>query len=298
MSALHPIADMCGATRDVRLVPIADIAISVRRAVPRASVARRIWVNTAWWRGIAITIRVIVRGSSHGSCTHGCSSGDSGPAIIGSAPCRAAGNTCERERCKWPANDVDEYGRGAISTGQSSFKDIDIESKPVALEFRGFSTTTASRIVEPSLLKADTVAFGGSFAKLSLPVPQSSMMWLVRSCPAARTGRSAKTIEFGATPVSTSLFPCKLTPCELRTMSEGTTSGLVTPPIVFCSGTCGGAGGAVCASTIPDVQSTLTTVMTIKGDNSWIVLLSILAISSMSNNHLSESNREMSAKCQ
>ena len=131
--------------------------------------------------------------------------------------------------------------------------------------FGVFSTTTASRIAEPSLLNADTVAFGGSFAKLSVPIAQSSMMWLVVSCPAARTGRSAKTIEFGATPVSTSLFPCKLTPCELRTIREGTTSGLVTPPIVFCSGTCGGAGGAVWASAIPDVQSTLTTVTTIKG---------------------------------
>ena len=27
MSALHPIADMCSATRDVRFVPIADIAL-------------------------------------------------------------------------------------------------------------------------------------------------------------------------------------------------------------------------------------------------------------------------------
>ena len=34
--------------------------------------------------------------------------------------------------------------------------------------FGVFSTTTASRIAEPSLLNADTVAFGGSFAKLSV----------------------------------------------------------------------------------------------------------------------------------
>ena len=30
MSALHPIADMCGATRDVRFVPIADIVSGIR----------------------------------------------------------------------------------------------------------------------------------------------------------------------------------------------------------------------------------------------------------------------------
>jgi hypothetical protein len=30
MSALPPIADMCGAKRDVRFVPIADIAVGLR----------------------------------------------------------------------------------------------------------------------------------------------------------------------------------------------------------------------------------------------------------------------------
>ena len=99
--------------------------------------------------------------------------------------------------------------------------------------FGVLSTTTASRMVAPSLLNADTVALGGSFAKLSLPVAQSSMILLVRSWPAARTGRSANTIEFGDIPVSTNLLPCKLTPRELKTINDGTTSGLVTPPMVF-----------------------------------------------------------------
>ena len=47
-----------------------------------------------------------------------------------------------------------------------------------------FNTTTASFTPDPSLVKAETVAFGGSLAKLSLPFAQSSTMCLVRSCPA------------------------------------------------------------------------------------------------------------------
>ena len=39
-----------------------------------------------------------------------------------------------------------------------------------------FSTTTASFTPEPSLVNAETVAFGGSLLKLSLPLSQSSTM--------------------------------------------------------------------------------------------------------------------------
>jgi hypothetical protein len=58
-------------------------------------------------------------------------------------------------------------------------------------------------------------------------------------------------IEFGVTPVSTSLLPCRLTPREFKTISDGTTSGLDCP-IVFCSGTCGGeAVFVLCADAAP-----------------------------------------------
>ena len=86
-----------------------------------------------------------------------------------------------------------------------------------------FKTTTASRTPLPSFWKTDTVAFGGSFAKLSLPDPQSSTMRLVNSWPAERTGRSANTIEFGAMPVRTSFPDCSVAPLEFKTISEGTT---------------------------------------------------------------------------
>ena len=44
MSALHPIADMCGATSDVRFVPIADIAALVKKGRSAAySMIHRQW---------------------------------------------------------------------------------------------------------------------------------------------------------------------------------------------------------------------------------------------------------------
>ena len=66
--------------------------------------------------------------------------------------------------------------------------------------FAVFSTTTASRILDPSSLNTDTVAFGGPLAKLSsrsLLGDHSFSRSAVRLCPAARTGRPANTIELG-----------------------------------------------------------------------------------------------------
>src|SRR5262249_39850169 len=67
------------------------------------------------------------------------------------------------------------------------------------------NTTTASRSAEPSLLSADTVALGGSLAKLPLASVHSSSTTVVGTCPALLTGRSAKTMECGVTPVSVSV---------------------------------------------------------------------------------------------
>ena len=84
-------------------------------------------------------------------------------------------------------------------------------------------------MTEPSLLNADTVAFGGSLAKLSLfslVGDHSRSKCAVMACPAARTGRSAKRIELVATPVSVSFPPCRLAPRAFITMSDGTTFGV------------------------------------------------------------------------
>ena len=91
-------------------------------------------------------------------------------------------------------------------------------------------------MTEPSLPSTDTVAFGGFLAKLSSPDPHSAITSAVDWWPAARTGRSAKMIELGVTPVMVSVSPWSVAPRELSTNSEGTISGLAGPegvPIVF-----------------------------------------------------------------
>ena len=91
----------------------------------------------------------------------------------------------------------------------------------VPSSFGALRTTTASATCPAPAPSTDTVAFGGSLAKLSLP---SSHCWRncrVVSCPAARVGRSANTIVFGETPVRTSLPFSSLAPAALRTASEG-----------------------------------------------------------------------------
>ena len=127
--------------------------------------------------------------------------------------------------------------------------------------FAVFSTTTASRTFDPSVLNTETVAFGGSLLKLSalsLLGDHSCIRSVVSECPAARTGRSAKTIELGATPVSVSFPPCRLAPRAFITINDGTTSGPAWP-IVFCSGTC--SGGVVWASAGAAPQSRRAIIM-------------------------------------
>ena len=129
--------------------------------------------------------------------------------------------------------------------------------------FAVFSTTTASRIFDPSVLSIETVAFGGSLVKLSplsLLGDHSASRSVVSECPAARTGRSAKTIELGATPVSVSFPPCRLAPRAFMTIKDGTISGLAWP-IAFCSGSCCGVEDVVWASAGAAPQSRRAIIM-------------------------------------
>ena len=66
----------------------------------------------------------------------GCRAISSAP-IHGAAKGSSTRDARKRERRKWPADDVDEYGCSTIGAGQISFKNIDVESKPVTLKFRG-----------------------------------------------------------------------------------------------------------------------------------------------------------------
>jgi hypothetical protein len=107
------------------------------------------------------------------------------------------------------------------------------------------------------------VPFGGSLVKLSslsLVGDHSSSRWIVSACPAARTGRSANTIELGATPVRVSFPPCRLAPRAFMTINDGTISGPAWP-IVFCSGTCSGVAGVVWASAGAAPQSRRAMIM-------------------------------------
>ena len=80
------------------------------------------------------------------------------------------------------------------------------------------------------------MAFGGSTAKLFLSGSYCMMNCAVITCPAARTGRSAKTIEFAETPVRVSLPSASVAPAALIKARDGTGPVGVTSPMVFSSG--------------------------------------------------------------
>ena len=99
--------------------------------------------------------------------------------------------------------------------------------------FGFIKVTTASSTFEPSPPRTEMVALGGSLMKLSLPSSHCMMNCSVVTWPAARTGRSAKTIEFADTPVIVRVLPSSLAPAELRTNREGTGPVGVAWPMVF-----------------------------------------------------------------
>src|SRR5262245_69805 len=115
----------------------------------------------------------------------------------------------------------------------------------------------------PSGVKTETVAFGGSLAKLSLPLFHSSIRCEVSACPADLTGRSANTMAFGATPLSVSFPSTRLAPRAFMTISDGTMAGLACP-IVFCSGTCGGASLVLWPSAHPGAPNNPATATTVQ----------------------------------
>src|SRR5262245_52636641 len=104
-----------------------------------------------------------------------------------------------------------------------------------------FSTTTASATLLPSLAKAETVALGGSLAKLPVDhraIRSGRLMW-----PAPRTGRLAKRMAEDETPLSTSVLPDRAAPLALRTISASERFLAEGVPIVFCAGAVMALGG-------------------------------------------------------
>src|SRR5262245_51192835 len=115
----------------------------------------------------------------------------------------------------------------------------------------------------PPGVKTETLAFGGSLAKLSLPLFHSSIRCAVSACPADLTGRSANTMAFYATPLSVSFPSTRLAPRAFMTISDGTMAGLAWP-IVFCSGTCGRASLVPWPSAHPDAPNNPVTATTVQ----------------------------------
>src|SRR5262249_51834388 len=94
--------------------------------------------------------------------------------------------------------------------------------------------TTASVTLEPSLEKAETVALGGSLAKL--PVCQIATMSGVTMWPTLRTGRLLNRVADGSTPSSTSFWPSSLAERALSTISAVEYCRVEGTPMVFCAG--------------------------------------------------------------
>ena len=171
----------------------------IRRIIPRIGVGR--------WR---ILIRPIVRRG--------------GSAIPVGPPRSATRHAGERQRRERHADDVHKHRSRAVGAAKVSLQQRTSKLSSSPSSFGFFSSTTASRTDAPSLLRTETVAFGGSLAKL--PSLHSSSRCCVRRWPAALTGRSAKTMELWLMPVSVSVVPCRIAPRAFMTKSEGTMSTL------------------------------------------------------------------------
>ena len=105
---------------------------------------------------------------------------------------------------------VDEDRSRSGRAAQTSFQNGNVECERIAVQLWRFQSHHGVLTSDPSPPSTDTVAFGGSTAKLSLPSSHCMMNCSVVTCPAARTGRSAKTIEFADTPVRIELFVLNL----------------------------------------------------------------------------------------
>src|SRR5690349_6038617 len=139
-------------------------------------------------------------------------------------------------------------GPSALARSPSSTATSKVALRPSART--DFSTTTASATLVPSLENADTVALGGSLAKL--PVVHSASRSGVLMWPALRTGRLANRTADEDTPFRTRLLPVNVAPLALRTIKASERFLAAGVPIVFWAGAVmalggGGIGAGVCA---------------------------------------------------
>ena len=111
------------------------------------------------------------------------------------------------QRADFKIRCVDKHSGRPVGACQVSFKDLNCERQPLPSTLGAFKTTTASWTRRLTLAEDETVALGGFFAKPSLALLQPASRCAVRICPAALTGRSANTIELGATPSNVNVSP-------------------------------------------------------------------------------------------
>src|SRR5919107_3343129 len=90
-------------------------------------------------------------------------------------------------------------------------------------------TYQAVRKADECLLGTDTVALGGFMARLSSTLAPL----LEKKARQSVTGRSATTIEFGATPVGVSFWPWSTVSWAFITINEVAICVLMIEPIIF-----------------------------------------------------------------
>ena len=137
-----------------------------------------------------------------------------------------------------------EAGPSALPRLPSSTLTSKVSRSPSSLA--DFSTTTASVTLEPSLENTETVAFGGSLAKL--PVCQIATMSGVTMWPTLRTGRLVKSVARRQHAVEHELARRRAwRRVALSTISACEYCRAAGTPIVFWAGAVMalGAGGAV-----------------------------------------------------
>ena len=175
--------------------PVAG-AVSITGWVRVVSTRRR-WIVGSVGRGRCCADG----GTDRGACRQTGAGTVPGPAIDRRVPIRAAApRTTIATDVTAESKGIDEQCSGAARSTQTSLEHRDVKRQGGSISSGDLSVTTASSTSDPSPPRTDTVAFGGSVAKLSLPSSHCMMNCLVATCPAARTGRSAKTIAFAELP--------------------------------------------------------------------------------------------------
>src|SRR5688500_1385572 len=152
---------------------------------------------------------------------------------------------CEPPRPNQTVSMKTEAGPSELAMLPSSTWTSKVSLSPSSLG--DFRTATISATPEPSFWNTETVALGGSLAKL--PVVQMSTMSGVSMWPTPREGRVVKITALGDTPSRVSFWPARLAPRAFTTIREEEYLRIDGTPIVFWAGAVTALGAAAGAAT-------------------------------------------------